>query len=203
MISNLALVPDFISTTQHEDKEDKDQCDNVRGFSYLAVDLCDRPQRRICTYNVICLKGIPLSYWMTRYSSRICFWGLWNQFSLRHVLEKGAFRKRCLMESFLAYFCRWSPSPSEPNRQQRSTNNLGPLPFFCFLYRRSSSLAMVFAFSKSSSEHISLTAVLCFFCFGPLICRWTFIYRRWKQRLERVSGKKCMSYCARGGKSKH
>jgi hypothetical protein len=62
MISNLALVPDFISTTQHEDKEDKDQCDNVRGFSYLAVDLCDGPQWRICTYNVICLKGMPLRY---------------------------------------------------------------------------------------------------------------------------------------------
>jgi hypothetical protein len=41
-------------------KEDKEQCSDIRGFSYLAVDLSVRPQRRICPCSMISLKGMPL-----------------------------------------------------------------------------------------------------------------------------------------------
>jgi hypothetical protein len=60
IISTLALVPDFISTTQHDDKEDKDQCSNVRDFSYLAVTF-SMGHNRVYNYGAWSL-------------SRVCSW---------------------------------------------------------------------------------------------------------------------------------
>jgi hypothetical protein len=62
------------------------------GFSYLAVDLSDGPQRRICPCSVIYLKGMPLRLCITRRRDFPQGYALevsGTSFSLRYALERG------------------------------------------------------------------------------------------------------------------
>ena len=73
-------------------KEDKEQCSDISGFSYLAVDLSDRPQRRICPCSVISLKGMPLRLCIIRRRDLPQGYALevfGTSFSLRYALERG------------------------------------------------------------------------------------------------------------------